>query len=393
MQFLRRRLAPLALVFLLGLAACGSSEDAEPLINESAPPPAYSKELARQCLAKGDLSCARENYCGIQEGGQAQLRCCLSQFLESYFSENTQALGKMLGYAPKSFAEVRKMPREQILKEKALPFGEWVLAKDVGAKTLLAQYGASLVAQHSSTSELRRRLGEFGDALESASSCLAAVDPGSSEDTLEKEIFSSERSQRVSPRDVKFLEFLSGLLGYAFQAGSAYESGFANFPSLPLPQEFLDDLNGHAGEGDARLGDLREEHAAFLAEKFSLLQASFSALRAFSELKGSPSRIDDYLNWRFPEGEQRDLSGILKAAYLSLGQAEWVDLPDGEWQIHLAALANTDSLPDGRKVDRGADLLSRDPAGEIRINGDLVKAWVSPVLRTKPDGGAPAPKK
>ncbi len=378
MRFCKGSLATTVFFLLFTLAACGSgSPSPEPSSNDAAP----SKTIAQQCLSGGDLGCARKNYCGLKEDKGSAFRCCLSQFLENYFSQNTQELGTMLGYSPVDFAKLRTMSREEILKGKALPFGEWILSNDSDAKALLVQYGMALVNGHVATQDLRQHLTKFGSDLQTTSSCLASVTDGFSEDHLEKEVFASEKEQAVAPRDLRFLQFLTGVLGYSFQTISAYESGFDVFPSLPLTQDFLDDLNGHRGEGDLRLGDLSDAEAQAIADKFYLLKNSSEALKAFSELKDTPGRIDDYLNWRFSETKQQDFSVVLKSAYLSLHQADWVAIPDSEWELRLSALAKTETLPDGRKVDRKADLLSRDKQGEIQIDKDLVKAWLSPVLQ------------
>lgn len=288
----------------------------------------------------------------------------------------------MLGYSPVDFATIRGMSRREILKNKSLPFGEWVLANDGDPKELLVEYGLSLSKQQASTDLLRQRVNRFGQDLEATSRCLASIAVDFSEDSLEKEIFSSEHPPRVAPRDLRFLQFLTGLLGYSMQVGSAYESGFDDFPGLPLEQDFLDDINGHKGEDDFRLGDLHEAQARAVVDKYFLLKNSFNALKAFSELKTEGTRIDEYLNWRFPEEKQKDFSVVLKASYLSLQNSEWTPIGDSEWEIRLNALAGIDSLPNGRKVPRSANLLSRDEQGEIHIDKDLVRDWLSPVLRT-----------
>jgi len=378
MKFCKGSLATTVFFLLFTLAACGSGVPSpDGTASEAAP----TKTMAQQCLFKGDLGCARKNYCGLKEDKGAAFRCCLSQFLGNYFSQNTQELGGMLGYSPVDFAKLRTLSREEILKTKALPFGEWILSNDSDAKALLAQYGMALVNGHVSTQDLRQHLAKFGADLQTTSSCLAGVADGFSEDQLEKEVFASETAQAVASRDLRFLQFLTGTLGYSFQTLGAYESGFDVFPSLPLSQDFLDDLNGHRGEGDLRLGDLSDIEAQAIADKFYLLKNSFEALKAFSELKDKPGRIDDYLNWRFSETKQQDFSAVLKAAYLSLQQAEWLAIPDSDWELRLSALAKAETLPDGRRVDRKPDLLSRDKQGEIQVDQDLVKAWLSPVLR------------
>lgn len=295
----------------------------------------------------------------------------------------------MLGYSPVDFATVRGMSRQEIIKNKSLPFGEWILTNDSDPKQLLAAYGLSLSNQQASTTLLRQRINRFGQDLEATSRCIASVTEGFSEDSLEKEIFSSEQNPRIAPRDLRFLQFLAGLLGYSMQVGAAYESGFDVFPELPLSQEFLNDLNGHKGENDIRLGDLSETQAQSVADKFFLLKNSFNALKAFSELKTEGTRIDAYLNWKFPEERQKDFSMALKAAYLSLQNSQWTAIGDSEWEIRLSALASIDSLPDGQKVPRDADLLFRDDQGEIQVDQELVRTWLGPVLRNPSNKQAP----
>lgn len=367
----------------LVLLACGSENQTAPDINQSLPPPAFSKEIAQQCLAAGNLSCAREQFCALSGEGTG-LRCCVSQFLENYFSENTRTLGKLLGYSPQSFAEIRQLSRQEIIDAKALPFAElFLLSSDAAPalKGLMVQWGLALIQGNASAEELAERFSAFGAGLEATSLCLGKIGEGFHSDEIEQEVFASEVSLTVNARDLKFLEALTGLLGYGIQAASAYQAGFENFPTLPVSPEFLADLNGHDGEGDARLGDLEDGDAAGVAGKFSLLQASFAALKAYSELSDRPGLIDVYLNWRFRAETQGEISGVLKAAYLSLTLAQWTPLPEGDWEINLSGLGQAEGLPDGQNLDRASDVLFRDEEGKIQINFPFVKQWASPVLR------------
>ncbi|MCE9624197.1 MAG: hypothetical protein K8R69_01900 [Deltaproteobacteria bacterium] len=325
MDAVRRHRFSLALLTILFVAGCGSSGKESPSINESLPPPTHSKEIGLQCLSQGNLGCARENFCDLPSDAHAALRCCVSQFLENYFSDNTQALGRMLGYAPANFSEIRGMSREEILKTKALPFGELFLLDQASApkpKDLVIGWGGILIRDQASTEELA-----------------------------------------------------------GIQFASAYEPGVSQFPKLPLSQEFLNDLNGHAGSGDARIGDLGTAPAQGIVDNFPILQRSFTALKAFSELKDQPGRIDAYLNWRFSEETQKNVSTVLKAAYLSLTQGSWTAIAESHWELNLSFLAKVEGLPDGQRLDRQADLLTRDASGEIQVNDALLEQWAAPVLR------------
>src|SRR5207247_568877 len=134
-------------------------------------------------------------------------------------------------------------------------------------------------------------------------------------------------SLSVSPRDLNFLEFALGAGGYGLQGIAAYESGVDQFPRLPLSDDFLKDINGKAAAGDARLGDLSDAEAGHIVALFPLLQKTFGALKAFSDLKDQPSQVDDYLNWRIDKEDQEEASKILKAGFDSLQKSAWADLP------------------------------------------------------------------
>src|SRR5215831_10825459 len=67
---------------------------------------------ADQCVESGDLNCAQKKYCELRVSDESDhasgLHCCVSMFLNAYFSENTRELAKMLGYDPASFSELKK---------------------------------------------------------------------------------------------------------------------------------------------------------------------------------------------------------------------------------------------------------------------------------------------
>jgi len=192
----RRGLFSLILLALFFVVGCGSSGKEAASINESLPPPTHSKEIGLQCLSQGDLGCASENFCALTSDAHAALRCCVSQFLENYFSDNTQALGRMLGYEPASFGEIRGMSREEMLKAKALPFGELFLLDQASAprpKDLVAAWGGVLIRDQASTDELAERFSKFGKGLETTSVCLGQVSSHLASDEMEKEIFATDK--------------------------------------------------------------------------------------------------------------------------------------------------------------------------------------------------------
>ncbi len=368
--------------------SCGliSDQPDEPDVQVQTPSNPSLKESGLQCLTKGETGCAKENYCRIRGDAHAGLRCCLAGFLDEYFSENTRELGLMLGYTPVSFSELRDKSREELLKQKGLPFAELFLLSFEEAPTvkeLMTQWGIALSSGGVSTQELAKRFRQFGMGMESAYSCLDMTLGVLKKDEVEKEIFGSKESFAVNRRDLYFLKFVFGSLGYLIQSVSQYEPGVEQFPSLPISDDFISDLNGFLKEDDDRFGDLEPEAAKSIAQKFALLHGSFLALKSFSDLKDQASSVDGYLNWRFSKEFQEEASQVLKSFHQSLTAREWVDFPDSDYQINLTNLSTPSGLPNGKNVDASTPVLVRDHSGELRANKDFFKAWARPVVRPK----------
>lgn len=354
----------------------------------------FSKEIGLQCFGQGDLGCAQTNYCSLQGEAGAGLRCCVAGFLQTYFSDNTQTLGKMLGYTPVSFADMKGMSRQDLLDKKALPFGElFLLPKEEAPKVkdLAKDWGVALSNQQISMEELNQRLAQLGKDLEASATCLENITGQVKSDQVEKDVFGTEQDVQVTSRDLHFLRFSLSAEAYLLQMISHYGWGFEKFPSIPLSDDFLKDINGKT-EGDSRWGEISDAGAEELAGKFGLLSSVFSALKLYSDLKDKPSLIDDYLNWRLtPESQSYD-SGILKAANESLQDGKYVDLPEDDYQVNLSALSKAALLPNSLKVADSVEVLNRDEASEVQGNKLFFQAWAWNVVRPKPIA-PPPPKK
>jgi len=395
MGLFSRRISVAILALSFVGAACGSSDDSSDSIdadvNQSLPPPGISKDIGIQCLNDGDLACAKRNLCAIQGDPSAGFRCCLSTFLENYFSDNTRELGEMLGYQPVSFAEVKKMTREELLQAKALPFAELFLLgqeESPALKDLLKRWAIQLIDDKAATANLQSHLEKFGAGLEASTDCLDLQLGSLKDDQIDAGVFGTKDAFRVQARDLNFLRFALGLTAYALQSTTQYEWGAEHFPTLPISDDFIADLNGLAGESDPRFGELDDISANFIAGKFPLLQGSFSALQVFSKLKDQPGKIDAYLNWRFSKESQQKASEWLKAMNASLIQKNWQVLPGGEYQINLSSLANAGQLPNAAKIDAKRPFLTRDEAGAIDVNGGFLLEWAQFLVKNEP---APIP--
>jgi hypothetical protein len=372
-----------AVLFFIFHAACALISD-QPSSDSKTSEPKFSLQQGASCFSEGNLSCARENYCGVGEGEGAKLRCCAAQFLESYFSEDSAALAQMLGYQPVGFAELRAMGRTEIVEKKTLLFGEFLLvSKDepFDLDGILTQWGAALSKQQTATAELSQRLTAFGAGLEPSVQCLSEAMNGFTGDELEAEFFGLGRALPVTQRDLKFVKAVLAMTSYEFQGAGQYDWGFAQFPSLPLDDAFLQDVNGQGGEDDARFGNLSEAGISRIVEKFPLLVQGFDALKAFSLMSDQASEIDAYLNWRIPTALQERMSAALKAAYVSLKTGEWQDIPETGWRINLFSLSHGDGIPKGQRVSREIPVLIRNDDGEITAHDAFFKAWGRTILK------------
>ena len=364
---------------LISLAACGGSQSPP---EEGSPQSVKAAGLG--CFKDGDVSCAEENYCSLAQDNEAGLRCCVATFLKVYFSENTVALGTSLGYEPLGLNELRNMSKEEILRAKALPFAEiFFTSKEEGVeyKKMLASWGLALVDDNASTSELNGRLKKLGAGLETTLKCLDNQLSGFQDDELNPEIFTTEKGVPVAKRDLLFVKFFLGASSYVLQGLTQYEWGFEQFPSLPPSDGFLQDLNGKKGAGDIRFADLSEAGAGKIAGKFKLLVQSLDALKAFSQLKDHPSRIDSFLNWRFSKEDQEWASGVLGSLYQSIKKAQWYEIPGEDWLINFFSFAKVKTIPSGERVPTEWVVLQRDEEGEIEGNKDFFYRLLDPILR------------
>jgi hypothetical protein len=160
----------------LWILSCSSSED----------PSRSSRQAlvqeADQCVEAGDLNCAQKKYCELRSSDESDhnsgLHCCVSVFLNAYFSENTRELGKMLGYDPASFSELKKTPLAALLSQRKIPFGELVLLPSAAApslKEVFTSYAKNLTSQQASTSLFNQRVLAFGEDLERVEKCLDKI--------------------------------------------------------------------------------------------------------------------------------------------------------------------------------------------------------------------------
>jgi len=377
----------------LTLAGCGLISDQPP----EGPPPSttqgpslsasVSKDVGLQCFGEGDLGCAQKNYCALQGEQGAGLRCCLAGFLQTYFSDNTKALGGMLGYTPLGFAEIKGMSRQELIDKKALPFAELFLLPSAEApkfKDLAMGWAAALAEQQVSGADLNQKLGELGQGLEASMTCLEGVMGQVKSDKVEKDVFNSDEDIQIAHRDLQFIRFSLGASAYLLQFASQYQWGFDKFPALPLSEDALKDINGETSPSDGRWGELVEGGELAIVGNFGVLTQSLSALKSFSDLKDQPSSIDDYLNWRLSAETQTYASGILKAANDSLKSSDYLDLPDEDYQIRLPALGVPNLIPDSRKVSDATPVLKKNAEGDIEGNQLFFEAWAWSVVRPDP---------
>ena len=366
----------LALLF----AGCGQAASTGP---EPGSPEAKMAQ-GLECLRQGDPNCAEESYCSIPEHPKASLRCCLAKLGKTVFSENTQALGRSLGYEPLSLKEIRSLSREEILEQKALPFGELFLVsyeEGVDYPQLFSDWLLALGHQEVETQTLNTQFRTLGEGLGVALDCLNTQVHYFREDAFKQDVFNSEEKLSLAKRDFLFVKFFLGTTSYLLQSLSHYQWGFEVFPELPPDEGFWQDLNGQVGEGDDRFGDLEEGGAEKISAKFRLLVGSFDALKAFSQLNEVPTKIDAYLNWRLSADSQAYLSQIFSAVYLSLKKNDWFLLPDGEHAVNFFPLAKARGVPDGRGIPRDFPVFQKNGEGKWKPHGAFFLELFQAILR------------
>ena len=368
------------LIFLMAFTACGSgSGESKPEVSVTLSP----KQAGLNCFAEGDVSCAADRYCSVEADAEAAFRCCVATFLNGYFSENTRALGILLGYDPAGFKTVRQMSRQDLLAQKAMPFAELFLSRPQEGKkfsALIGRWLQQLSKDEAATAELNDRLIKFGADLETTYQCLDTRLAGFEQDQINPEIWSTQEGLVVTQRDLLFAKFILGTLSYVLQSLPQYEWGFDYFPAAPLQEGFLADVNGLAGEGDLRFGDLGQGKVTQIVTKFPLLKSGFADLKYFSQLPQEATLIDAYLNWRFERGAQDYLAGVLRAVHQSLQEDAWQDIPGEDWQLNFYGLSQAARVPDGRKVARSLEVFYPE-AGALEFNGDFLREWAFPILR------------
>lgn len=368
------------LIFLMAVTACGGgSGESKPEVSVTLSP----KQAGLKCFAEGDAACAADRYCSVQDDAEAAFRCCVATFLNVYFSDNTRALGISLGYDPIGLKEAREMSRQDLLSERALPFAELLLSQPREGKkysALIVRWLQQLSQDQAAAAELNDRLIKFGAGLETAYQCLDSRLTNFERDQINPEIWSTKEGLPITLRDLLFTKFFLGTVSYVLQTLPQYEWGFDYFPAAALEEGFLADINGQAGEGDIRFGDLGQGRVGQIVAKFPLLKSSFADLKRFSQLPQDATLIDAYLNWRFERGDQDYLAGILRSVYQSLQEDVWQDIPGEDWQLNFFSLSQAARVPDGRKVDRSMEVLHQEE-GALKFQGDFLREWALPILK------------
>jgi len=361
----------------LGFLACSSATSTAKLEGSES----SARSSALQCLDQGNLSCAQENFCGQQsahpEDVQAALRCCVSQFLNIAFSENTQDLGKKLGYHPLPFGDLKSRSLRDLISGKHLVFGELLFLPQGQAprlRDLLMDWGSALTRDHASTRALSSHFIRLGQDLEKVSACLEKIPAGFAEDDLEGDFFGSPEKTKITPRDLAFLKFASASLGYLFQSAFEYEWGFENFPSWPFEDSFYEDINGKQSAGDRKFGDLNAEAAPRVASKGALLQ---KGLRSFEDFL-SQSRIgliDAWLRWRFSQEDLIAYTSVLRSASASMEQGLWMSVSGEDFIVNASSLLQAPSLPNASTIPASMELLKKDATGSPEVDSDYLK-WL-----------------
>jgi len=292
--------------------------------------------------------------------------------LNAYFSENTRELAKMLGYDPASFSELKKTSLATLLSQKKIPFGEFVLLSSSSApslKEVFTSYAKNLTSQQVSTSLLNQRARALGEDLEGVEKCLDKIGGHwEGEESLEPRFFGGDQPMKVTPREIRFLQFATAGLSYLTQSMFEYDWGFEVFPLWPPQDSFYQDINGQLGSGDRRFGDLDEEGAAAIVAHGPLLKETFQNFDLFLKADGVFTPIDQWLAWRFTSDSLKNLREILEAADGSLSSGTWVRVSDSDESVSLASLLSASTLPDASQIGAGIDLLVKDQNKNPTVN-------------------------
>ncbi len=366
----------LFLLFSLTLLSCSASENTDSVnLNQNG----LSRQNAIQCLDTGDLACAQNNFCGLKnenpEDSQLALRCCVSQFLNIAFSENTQKLGKMLGYEPAKFSSLKTISLGDLISQKKIVFGELIFYPESRAprlRELVLQWGQKLTSEQSSTRELNQSFVQLGKDLEGLSQCFSNLPLNFADDELEGNFFASQEKTKISKRDIAFLQFASGSLAYFFQTVFQYEWGFENFPSWPFNDSFYTDINGDLNENDLKFGDLTDVAASQMAPRAVLLKAALQSFENFLH-ESRTGLIDLWLRWRFSQEDLITYTSVLRSAYASINSAQWMSVSGEHFILNTSSLSQANTLPNAKNIPDSIDLLERDDEGNPKINSDYLK--------------------
>lgn len=361
----------------LSLLSCSSSQTASDENNSIS----LSLSSGLQCLEEGNLNCAKENFCAQSAADPSNanlaLRCCASLSLDIGFSENTQNLGRMLGYQPVSYAHLKAGTLSDALAGKKIVFGELFFqseAQSPGLRDLAIQWGSKLTSDQASTRELNQKIMKLGNDFESLSQCLARIPENFSEDDLESVFFSSPESVKVTARDLDFLKFATASLAYFLQTSTQYEWGFEHFPSWPFPDSFYADINGKAGTGDLRFGDLNSTAALSVLSKANLLEQGLQAFESFLQ-QPKIGLIDTWLRWRFSQRDLVTYTSVIRSSAASMQSGQWMSVAGESFILNMASLKTQASLPNANFIPTSLDLVEQNSQGDPEINSDYLK-WM-----------------
>jgi len=367
----------------LVLFSCTSSNnpDSSNLNNTS-----VSRENAIQCLDQGNISCAQNDFCSLQSqnpnDASLALRCCTSQFLTMMFSDNTQSLGKMLGYSPTKFESLKSNTLPDLISKKKIVFGELIFlpqGQSPKLRDLVMQWGEKVTSDHTSTHELNQKFIQLGKDLEGVSQCLNKLPQSFPEDELEGNFFGSKDKIKVTSRDIDFLQFASQSLSYLAQSVFEYDWGFDYFPSWPFDDSFYQDINGKMGVGDKRFGDISADATTRVAGHAPLLKSGLQSFDNFLH-ESKTGLIDAWLRWRFTQDDLIIYTSVLQSANASLNAGQWMSVSGKNFILNTSSLLHEETLPNAKDIPPSTDLLLKKSNGDPDVNDDYLKDLFSDLI-------------
>lgn len=368
----------------LSLFACNSST--APSSNDLSSAP-ISRENAIQCLDQGNISCAQNDFCTLQSqnsnDASLSLRCCTSQFLNVMFSENTQSLGKMLGYHPAKFESLKSTPLADLISKKKIVFGELIFqsqSESPKLRDLVIQWGTELTSNQSSTSDLNQKFVQLGKDLEGVSQCLGKIPQNFPDDELEGNFFGSKDKIKVTARDIYFLHYASASLSYLAQSVFEYNWGFDSFPSWPVSDSFYQDINGKLGTGDKRFGDISGDAPSRIVNHSLLLKNGLQAFDNFLH-ESKTGLVDAWLRWRFSQENLITYTAVLQSANASLNAGQWMSIAGEDFILNTSSLLHEETLPNAKNIPADTNLLERKSNGDPDINDDYLKDLFHDLIR------------